>query len=621
MALQIFEPGQSSVDEQPSEVIIGIDLGTTHSLVGVMKDGTMTLCRDEQNRVIVPSVVAMGKDDTLETAVAGYEALARDADEQVSSVKRLMGRAAADVADMPFDVVASDENAMAQLRLAGHEVSPVALSSVILRVLRERVESFLQQEVHRAVITVPAYFDDGARSATRDAARMAGLEVMRLVNEPTAAALAYGLDHGSEGLYGVYDWGGGTFDVSLLDLQKGVFRVKATGGDAALGGDDLDIAVARHLTAHEMAWEDCPLGARKQWMGTARRMREALSEDTVCREPHPFEAKTLSLTREDCEVAILPLVQRTLDVCSHVLADAHLSPSDVKGVVLAGGTTRTPLVRQEVLQLFGTDPICDFNPDEVVVRGAVLQAAALSGHLSDRNHVLLDVAPLSLGLETMGGVTQKLIHRNTPIPVSKSQEFTTWQDGQTAMMMHVVQGEREMVSDNRSLARFHVTDIPPMTAGAARIAVTFTIDADGLLTVSAQEKTTGKAHHIEVKPSYGLSEAAMIEMVRASQSHARDDMNQRLLAEARVAGEQLLRVLQDILQEKDLELPKDEDKKIRAAIKRLAQAMQQTDRDAIVRATTELDEVSRPLAERRMSKAMRDALQGKKIDAVDEGSS
>ena len=620
MALQIQEPGQSLVDARPADVIVGIDLGTTHSLVGVMKDGTMTLCRDEQNRVIVPSVVAMGKNDTLETAVAGYEALARDADEQVSSVKRLMGRAAADVADMPFDVVAADENAMAQLRLSGHEVSPVALSSVILRVLRKRVESFLQQEVHRAVITVPAYFDDGARSATRDAARMAGLEVMRLVNEPTAAALAYGLDHGSEGLYGVYDWGGGTFDVSLLDLQKGVFRVKATGGDAALGGDDLDIAVARHLTAHEMAWTDCPLAVRKQWMNTARRMREALSTQTVCREPHPFAAdKTLSLTREDCETALMPLVQRTLDVCSHVLADAHLSPSDVKGVVLAGGTTRTPLVRQEVLQLFGTEPICDFNPDEVVVRGAVLQAAALSGHLSERGHVLLDVAPLSLGLETMGGVTQKLIHRNTPIPVSKSQEFTTWQDGQTAMMMHVVQGEREMVSDNRSLARFHVTDIPPMTAGAARIAVTFTIDADGLLTVSAQEKTTGTAHHIEVKPSYGLSEAAMIEMVRASQSHARDDMTQRLLAEARVAGEQLLKALQAIVQEE--KLAQNEEQDIRAAMKRLAQAMQQTDRDAIVRATTDLDEVSRPLAKRRMSEAMRDALKGKKIHAIDKSSS
>jgi molecular chaperone HscA len=434
---------------------------------------------------------------------------------------------------------------MVRLDVAGRRLTPVEISADILRALKARAEERTGLPVDRAVITVPAYFDDAARTATRDAARLAGLEVLRLVNEPTAAALAYGLDSGAEGLYAIYDLGGGTFDLSLLKLEKGVFQVIATGGDAALGGDDFDHAIAERLLS-ERGIVAPDIRAVRAALACARRIKEALSDADRASGILEIagERGEHRLDRAAFEAMIAPAVARTIRICESVIADAGVKPGDIAGVVLVGGSTRVPLVRARVEESFGRPPLADIDPDEVVAVGAALQARALT---LGEGTLLLDVTPLSLGIETMGGIVEKVIPRNTPIPVAMAQEFTTYQDGQNGMMFHVVQGERETVDECRSLARFELTGIPPMPAGGARIRVSFALDADGLLTVSAAERTTGTSARIEVKPSYGLGEDEMIDMLRASMIHAVDDMNRRLLIEARVEANRVLAALDSAL--------------------------------------------------------------------------
>lgn len=624
MLLDIHEPGQTPLPHQgESGVAVGIDLGTTNSVVAIARDGKPEALRDAHGGALIPSIVAYDADGGAIVGAAAREVQAARPGDVVSSVKRLMGRGAADIKSLagavPYAVEPSPTaESMVQIRVAGRVLSPVEISADILRAARARAEETLGHEVGRAVITVPAYFDDAARTATRDAARLAGLEVLRLVNEPTAAALAYGLDKGVEGLYAIYDLGGGTFDFSLLRLEKGVFQVLATGGDAALGGDDFDHAVAERFLAERQAaglGDSMDLEAAKRALAVARQAKEALSAQ-------PAGAWTLEIggvpSQHRLDVAGLdaligPFVDRTVEIVRRVLDDAGMPTAEVRGVVLVGGSTRVPLVRRRVAELFGRPPLADIDPDEVVALGAALQAEALT---VGSDTLLLDVTPLSLGLETMGGLTEKIIPRNTPIPVAMAQEFTTYQDGQTAMAVHVVQGERELVADNRSLARFELHGIPPMTAGAARIEVTFAVDADGLLTVSARERTTGISQRIEVKPSYGLDEDTMARMLRDSLDHAADDMEGRLLIEARVEARRSLLALDAALRADGDLLTEAERQGLAEARAALEKAIDGADRDAINAAVERLEETSRPFAERRMDRGIRQALSGVDIDKL-----
>jgi molecular chaperone HscA len=557
--------------------------------------------------------------------MVGHEArrqLLDSPDRVVGSIKRLMGRGPEDVkriaGTLPFDLDSNAEGGMVRLKIGARSLTPVEISADILRAIKTRAEEALNKEVKRAVVTVPAYFDDAARLATKDAAKLAGLDVLRLVSEPTAAALAYGLDNEAEGLYAVYDLGGGTFDFSLLRMEKGVFQVLATGGDAALGGDDFD-----HLIAERFLAERDPQGLKKlssgevkQVMASARIAKECLTawvegDWMIDVEDRPTRHR---LTREQFEEMITPQVAKTVDICRNVLLDADVLPGDIKGVVLVGGSTRVPLVRRRVEEFFGAPPLADINPDEVVAVGAARQAEALT---AGSDTLLLDVIPLSLGLETMGGIVEKIVPRNTPIPVAMAQEFTTYQDGQTAMMIQVVQGEREMVVQNRSLARFVLGGIPPMTAGAARIRVAFNVDADGLLTVSAQEMTTGVEQQIQVKPSYGLTEDEMARMLKDSLEHARQDMEDRLLAESRVEAKRNMLAVQSALAvDKDL-LSNEEFKDIEVVLNRVERSIEGVDREAISAAVVDLDAVTRPFAERRMDRGIRSALAGLSVDTLE----
>ncbi|CAM7340963.1 Fe-S protein assembly chaperone HscA [Morganella morganii subsp. morganii] len=612
--LQISEPGQAPAPHQ-RRLAAGIDLGTTHSLVATVRSGETDVLPDHEGRYLLPSVVQYSADSRR----VGWDARANaaaDPQNTIISVKRMMGRSLTDITerypDLPYQLQAG-ENGLPIIRTAAGLTDPVRVSADILSVLAQRAQETLGGELDGVVITVPAYFDDAQRQGTKDAARLAGLHVLRLLNEPTAAAIAYGLDSGQEGVIAVYDLGGGTFDISVLRLSRGVFEVLATGGDTALGGDDFDNLIADWIYEQR--------GIQSQGHSQHREVLNAAAEAKIALSDAAQTTISLDgwqgvLTRETFEELIRPLVRKTLMTCRRALKDAGTDQDEVREVVMVGGSTRVPLVRELVGEFFSKEPLTSIDPDKVVAIGAAIQADILAGNKPDSDMLLLDVIPLSLGLETMGGLVEKVIPRNTTIPAARAQEFTTFKDGQTAMTIHVLQGEREMVSDCRSLARFTLRGIPPMAAGNAHIRVTFQVDADGLLSVSALEKSTGVQASVQIKPSYGLSDTDIAGMIKDSLENAENDLSTRRLAEQKVEAARLLESLTQALSEDGNLLSDDENAAIDAAVGVLIESVEGDSPAAIENAIKQLDKQTQVFAARRMDNSVRKALAGHSVDEI-----
>jgi len=622
--LQIAEPGSSTAPHQ-HRLAAGIDLGTTNSLVATVRSGRAETLADESGEHILPSVVRYTAGG-VEVGESARQAASEDPLNTISSAKRMIGRAVSEIGSLgneqAYDFVPGD-NAVPRIRTRAGEVSAIEVSAEILKVLGRRAHATLGGELAGVVITVPAYFDDAQRQATKDAARLAGLHVYRLLNEPTAAAVAYGLDRGADGVHAIYDLGGGTFDVSILRLHKGVFEVLATGGDTALGGDDFDATIARWILDQAGRAGESDRGALRLLLDQARTAKEALANvasTTINVNLTGGGQWQGELSRSQLATLLDPLIRRTIRTCRRVMRDASVSAEQIEDIVMVGGSTRTQRVREQVAEFFGRDPLVDIDPDRVVAIGAAIQADVLAGNKPDDQMLLLDVNPLSLGVETMGGLTEKIIPRNTTLPVARAQEFTTFKDGQTAMAIHVVQGERELVSDCRSLARFDLHGIPAMVAGGARIRVTFAVDADGLLQVEAREQTSGVSAQIEVKPSYGLSDDEISDMLQASVEHAAGDIALRRLAEARVEAQRVIEALSTAMERDAADLMSaEESSRVRAALGRLVEVSAQSqDATEVEAAVKQLEEDCEFYVERRMNHGIRQAMAGHRVDEFSE---